>query len=138
MDGTRIKKRVVVFGVFDGVHDGHRSLFRQARKYGDELIAIVGRDEICMRLKNRKPRHSENERVELVAAEELVDKAVLGDSELSTYTVLVQLNPDVVCLGYDQEELERDLKNWVQAHNKKIEIHRLKPYKPEEFHSSLG
>lgn len=130
-------KQVVVFGIFDGIHDGHRDFFRQAKKYGDTLIAIVGRDEICQRLKNKKPRYSENERVELVAKEEFVDKTVLGDSELSTYNVLVQLHPDVICLGYDQEELERDLKIWLKAHNKKISIHRLKPYKSERFHSSL-
>lgn len=144
--------RVVVFGIFDGVHDGHRSLFHQAKKHGDELVAIVGRDEICMHLKNKKPRYSETERLELVAKEPLVDQAVLGDQELSTYSVLIQLQPDVICLGYDQQELEQDLKTWLKTpafalstslgasagrHNKKISLHRLKPYKPEKFHNSL-
>ncbi len=131
-------KRVAVFGIFDGIHDGHRDFFRQAREYADELICIVGRDEICMQLKNKKPRYSEGERVELVAREELVDKAVLGDSQLSTYSVLVQLNPDVICLGYDQDELEKDLKNWLQTQNRKIAIYQLKSYKPENFHNSLS
>ncbi|MEK7542084.1 MAG: adenylyltransferase/cytidyltransferase family protein [Patescibacteria group bacterium] len=134
---ARQGKRVVVFGIFDGIHDGHRDFFRQAKEYGDELVAIVGRDEICMQLKNKKPRYSENERVELVAKEELVDKAVLGDSKLSTYSVLVQLQPDVICLGYDQDKLQEDLKNWFKTNDKKFAVHRLKPYKPEKFHSSL-
>ena len=46
-----MKKRVVVFGIFDGVHEGHRSLFAQALRQAQgkakedvELIVIVGRD----------------------------------------------------------------------------------------------
>jgi len=34
-------KRVMVFGVFDGLHEGHKSFLRQARKYGGELRAVV-------------------------------------------------------------------------------------------------
>lgn len=34
--------------------------------------------------------------------------AVLGDEELSSCQVLEELNPDVICLGYDQQELGED------------------------------
>lgn len=36
--------RVMVFGVFDGLHPGHRAFLRQARKKGDKLIVVVARD----------------------------------------------------------------------------------------------
>ena len=130
-------KRVVVFGIFDGVHDGHRDFFRQAREYGDELIAIVGRDEIAIALKGKKPKHSETERVEMLKQEPLVDDAVLGDEALSTYTVLVRCNPDAVCLGYDQGELDEDLRRWLAERAKHIELHRAKPYQEENLHNSL-
>lgn len=131
------KKRVVVFGIFDGVHEGHRDLFRQARELGDELIVIVGRDEIAVALKGKKPKHSEDERVAMIKQEKLVDDAVLGDSDLSAYTVLVRYNPDVVCLGYDQGELEADLRRWMMERRKTIELHRAKSYQEDTLHNSL-
>lgn len=131
------RSKVVVFGIFDGVHEGHRSLFRQARAYGDELIAIVGRDSVALRLKGKMPTYSQDQRVEFLRAEALVDGAVLGDEEISSYAVLRELNPDVVCLGYDQETLEQDLKNWLQTHHRLIEFHRLEPYHPSLYHNSV-
>ena len=130
-------KRVVVFGIFDGVHEGHRDLFRQAREMGDELIAIVGRDEIAVALKGKKPKHSEGERLAMLKREKLVDNVILGDRELSTYTVLVRCNPDVVCLGYDQGELDEDLRRWITERDKKIELHRARPYQKDTLHNSL-
>ena len=141
------KKRVVVFGIFDGVHDGHRDLFRQARELGDELVVIVGRDEVAEKLKGRRPRYSEAERVAMLKQEPLVDDAILGDRELSTYTVLVRCNPDVVCVGYDQQALEKDLREWMvergpaardlAKRDKQIKLYRAKPYQEYALHNSL-
>ena len=131
------EKRVVVFGIFDGVHDGHRDFFQQARDYGDELIVIVGRDKISELLKKKVPKHSETERIDLIAKEELVDSAVLGDEKLSTYGVLSSLSPEVICLGYDQQKLGEDLQNWIQKNKKQIQIHYLKSYRNNTLHNSL-
>ena len=131
------RKRIVVFGIFDGIHAGHRDFFRQCKKYGDELIVIVGRDEIASRLKSKKPRHTEDERIELVKQEQLPDEAILGDQEMSTYEVVLRLDPDVICLGYDQQALREDLQKWMRAQKKKIPTHMLKPYKPDSLHNSL-
>jgi len=136
MTSKRKKKRIVVFGVFDGIHEGHRDFFRQAREYGDELIAIVGKDAIAEQLKDKKPEYSENERIELVEKEKLVDRVVLGDEELSTYKVLEELNPNIICLGYDQNELGEDLRKWIQENQKTIQIYHLKSYEPDTHHSS--
>jgi len=131
------KKIVVVFGIFDGIHDGHRDFFRQARRYGDELIAIVGRDVICEQLKGRKPKYGEDQRVKFAEQEDLVNRATLGDEELSVYGVLEDVNPDIICLGYDQEALGEDIQKWIEKNQKTIEIYYLKPYKPNIHHSSL-
>lgn len=132
-----MNKKVVVFGIFDGVHGGHRDFFRQAREWGDELVVIVGRDEIALRLKGKKPKYREEERVELVKQEELVHDAVLGDEKQSNYEILELLNPDVICLGYDQEALENDLKAWIKANNRGVRIYRLQPYKENSLHNSI-
>lgn len=136
MKNSKHLGRVVVFGIFDGVHEGHRDFLRQAREYGDKLIVIVGRDKISEQLKHKKPNYSENERLKFIEGEPLVDRVVLGDAELSTYKMLEELNPDVVCLGYDQQELGKDLEKWMKENKKEIPIYHLKPHKPDTHHSS--
>ena len=131
------KRRVVVFGIFDGVHDGHRDFFRQAREYGDALIVILGRDRPARSLKSKAPRYPEEERIELVGREPWVSDVVSGDEEQSSYRVLQQLNPDAICLGYDQQALWEDLPTWMIDQGKEIPIHLLKPYKPNIFHNAL-
>ena len=128
------RKKVIVFGIFDGIHEGHRDFLRQARMHGDILVVIVGRDSVSKKLKGKVPKYSEEERRKLV--EEVVDKAVLGDIELSTYAVLQDLRPDVICIGYDQEELEKDLAKWLK-NEKKVKVIKLHVYQPDMYHSSL-
>ena len=130
-------RRVIVFGIFDGVHDGHRDFFRQATEVGEHLIVVVGKDGMAFRLKGRTPRHSESERLDRVAHEHWVSFAVLGDEELSSYQILEELNPDAICLGYDQQELGEDLRRWMKRRGKQIPTHHLKPYAPDRLHSSL-
>ena len=127
-----------MFGTFDGVHEGHRSLFAQALQYGDELIVIVGRDSASLQWKGKKPRHPEKTRLSLVLQEELVDKAVLGDKEQSSYRALEELNPDVICLGYDQHALRQDLEAWQKRQGSAIPLVVLKPSNPDILHTSLG
>lgn len=131
------RRRVVVFGIFDGVHEGHRAFFRQAKTKGDELVCIVGRDAVCALLKQKTPRHTEQERVELVKREAWVDDAVLGDHAISTYEVLSALRPDVVCFGYDQKLLRNDFERWAAAEGSNVEIHALDPFEPDVYHTSL-
>ena len=133
-----MKKRVVVFGIFDGVHEGHRSLFLQAKEYGDELIVIVGRDSASLKWKGKKPKHSQQTRLSLVMKEEEVSDAVLGDEEQSSYKVLENLHPDVVCLGYDQDVLAQDLRLWLKKAGREIPIYILKPHDPHINHTSFS
>lgn len=132
-----MKKRVIVFGIFDGVHEGHRDFFRQAKEKGNKLIVVVGRDSVALKLKHRVPRYSERKRLGMVRGDPFVAQAVLGDKALSIYKVIEHLKPDVICLGYDQKELKKDLVAWVKKSPQKLKICTLKPYKPETFHSSL-
>lgn len=128
---------MVVFGIFDGVHEGHRALFTQAKEKGDELIAIVGRDEMCAALKGKLPRHSEVERVALVKLEAPINDAVLGDAVQSSYAVLKELRPDVICFGYDQLRLRDDFLTHLEHHPMRAEICMLKPHRPDVFHNSI-
>ncbi len=123
-------KKIIVFGSFDPLHDGHRSYFRQAKSLGDFLTVVVARDENIKKLKNREVKLMESERLKTVKLEKDVDKAILGDKN-SEYLVLEREKPDIIAVGYDQV-IPKDLKNMV----KKYKVITLKPYKPEIYKSS--
>lgn len=124
-------KKVMVFGTFDGLHKGHLSYFKQARKYGDCLIATVARNFNILKQKKHLPKFSEQQRLKAVQACGLIDKAVLGHENI--YKILEQYHPNVVCLGYDQKA---DIK-LLQKTFPKMRIIRLKAYKPKIYKSSI-
>ena len=98
---------------------------------------IIPRDLIVLQLKHRPPKFSERIRFDLVMREELVDDAVLGDSELSVYQTLRELNPDVICLGYDQQELGIDLQLWMNKSGESFSMYYLKSCEPHLLHNSI-
>ncbi len=100
---------VVVFGVFDLFHPGHRYFLDQSRSKGDPLIVVVTRDSIVSRLKNRLPIDDEMTRLNNIKQYPSVDTALLGDEELGVYSVLHEYRPTTICLGHDQTSLRRDL-----------------------------
>ena len=128
----------MVFGTFDIVHPGHEDFFRQARALATDpyLIVSVARDDIVSRIKGNAPKHSERERLTLVEAHELVDKAVLGQQHGYIAHIAAE-RPDIIGLGYDQdgiyvENLKRDLAEVGLS----LTIVRLKPHRPELYKTS--
>lgn len=115
-------KKVLVFGIFNGVHKGHVSFFRHAKKYGDFLIVAVGRASASKKFKNKLPKYSLKDRVKFVGEVKYVDKAIPGDIEQGTYKVILREKPDIICLGWDQKGLGKDLRRWLKSRGPKIVI----------------
>jgi len=113
-------KKVMVFGTFDILHKGHLNFFKQARKHGDYLIAVVARDKTVKEIKGILPHHKE--KIRLKNVKKHADKAVLGMLK-NKYKVIEKFKPDIICLGYDQISFIKGLKKF------NISIKRLKPYK---------
>ena len=127
----------MVFGAFDGLHPGHLSFFRQAKKYGNFLIVSVGTDKNVKKIKGQKPLFSELERLGLVRDLSIVDQAVLGVEE-DFYNEIKKYAPDVVCLGYDQWASEAEVKReLLRVGLRKTRIIRLKPYKKNKAKSTV-
>lgn len=131
------RRIVVVFGVFDGIHEGHRSFLREAKSCGDYLIAVIPQDYIVQELKGRPPKFNIAERLEHLKKEDSVDAVIVGDSDLGRWDVLDIHRPDVIALGYDQLALKEALGEYFKNSNLQAEIKIMQSYKPDEFKSSL-
>ena len=129
-------KKVLIFGVFDGIHEGHRTLFREAKKYGDRLIAVVTQDTVAERLKGHLPKFNLGKRVDELQKEKIVNEVALGDAELGSYEVVLKRRPDIIALGYDQKSLKKNLEENMEKFDWRPEIKIMSPYKPEQYHSS--
>ncbi|MBV9159905.1 MAG: adenylyltransferase/cytidyltransferase family protein [Candidatus Kaiserbacteria bacterium] len=131
-------KRIMVFGTFDMLHEGHLDFFRQARALVPvpRLIVSVARDSAVARVKGGAPRRRELERLALVEACDLVDEATLGDEE--GYMAHIKLfEPDVIALGYDQRgEYVDHLEGDLGSAGLETKVVRLKPYHPEIYKTS--
>jgi len=130
-------KKVLVFGTFDGIHEGHRAFLKQARMQGDHLIVAVAQDAVVEQLKNHPPRRNTKERIEALITEDLADEVVPGDAELGDYGVVKKYRPGVIALGYDQAALKRDLEEHLPDFDWDVEIIVLAPHEPHKYHSSL-
>jgi FAD synthetase len=131
-------KTVAIFGVFDGIHEGHRAFIKGARAHGDRLVGIVARDSVVEKLKGRAPDNREADRIKMLLEVPEIDIVYLGDIEEGTYKMLREVHPSVVYLGYDQTDLYEDLKKSIKSGTlPEMELLVGEAHKPEEFHSSL-
>ena len=95
------KKIVFTNGCFDLLHRGHVHLLRQAKAHGDLLIVGVNSDRSVKTIKGpTRPILPENDRVELIAAMEMVDYVVLFD-EPDPYHLIAAIRPNVLAKGGD-------------------------------------
>ncbi len=127
-------KTVMAFGSFDVLHPGHIFYLREAKKFGDRLVVVIARDSTIMKIKGT-PKYTEKQRLEHVREIKFVDKAVLGYED-DPYEIIEEINPDIICLGYDQNSFSTDLGEQLEKRGMHPEIHRLKPYKEHIYKSS--
>ena len=106
------KDKVIVFGVFDGLHHGHQYLLSEAAEHGDELVVVVAPDSIVQELKLKTPRNSLSERIEAIKKTGKAHHVVPGDSELGKWNVLTTHKPSVIVFGHDQHVLREVLEDY--------------------------
>lgn len=102
---AKAQGKTVVFtnGCFDLLHRGHVHTLREARAQGDLLIVALNSDRSVKSIKGpRRPIMSETDRVELIAAMEMVDYVVVFD-EPDPYHLISAIKPDVLAKGGDWE-----------------------------------
>jgi rfaE bifunctional protein nucleotidyltransferase chain/domain len=95
------KKIVFTNGCFDLIHTGHTRYLAKARSFGDILIVAVNSDASVRAIKGEKrPINTEAERMETLAALEVVDYVTLF-SEPDPHRIISELQPDVLVKGGD-------------------------------------
>ena len=122
--------RVVVFtnGCFDLVHRGHIHLLRQAKALGDLLIVGLNSDISVKTIKGPdRPIMPEADRIELIAALEMVDYVVVY-SEPDPYRIIAAIKPNVLVKGGDWSADEIVGADVVEQNGGRVAV---VPYLPE-------
>jgi FAD synthetase len=137
---NKTKPRVVLAsGVFDLLHLGHVRFLEEAKKAGGpnaELVVIIARDSTVMSRKGEKPIVPENQRCALVASLKVVDEAILGYEQFDVAKVVEKISPDVVAFGYDQQGMEKTVRDYVKQHGLNIKVIRVGKFSSDELDSS--
>lgn len=123
-------KKVMLFGTFDGLHEGHRFLVREAKKRG-RTVVVVGTSAHVRTIKGRMPRRSMEERIADLQSE-FPDIKVIQGSEADFLIPLRAEKPDLILLGYDQQ-----LPPGITLEDLSCPWERIEALKPEIYKSSL-
>ena len=154
--------KVLVFGTFDGIHDGHRAMLREAKSLtlrhpeaegspvGNYLVAAVAPDSVVKALKGGMQLHTAAQRIGLLKGEHLADEIILADEETHSWKILKKVKPQIVALGYDQDDLRTNLEEYLeksfpdveteegwQSNPKKPKIVVLSAHEPEKYHNRI-
>ena len=85
-------KVIIVSGYFNPLHKGHIELFEKAKVVGDELWVIVNSD-FQRELKGSKEFMNQNERLKIVSAIGIVDKALVSiDKDITQCATLATIS----------------------------------------------
>jgi FAD synthetase len=136
---SKKRKIVLASGVFDLLHLGHVKFLEEAKKTGGrnaELIVIVARDSTVEKRKGKKPIMPENQRRALVESLKVVDEAILGYEQFDIGKVIDKIKPDVIVFGYDQNSMEKTVKNCIKVKGLKVKIVKIGRFEEDELDSS--
>jgi len=116
---------VLAFGTFDAMHSGHRYFLGRTKSLGDRLVVSLARDEFVRSFKSKIPKCNEDKRLARLRASGLADRVCLSDPVPGSYDILLGVKPDLICLGYDQDSLEENLRSWLEGRRSQIPLVRL-------------
>lgn len=116
-------------GTFDLLHMGHIYYLREAKKLGDTLAVVVATDATVRKLKH-DPITPQEIRVNLIKELKMVDEAYLGHED-DMYSIVEEIKPDIIALGFDQIHNETTIKNELKKRKLNVQVVRLTKYQGE-------
>lgn len=96
-------KKVITYGTYDLLHQGHINLLRRAKELGDYLIVGVTNDSFDRDRGKLNVRNNVLERVEAVKATGYADKIIIEDYVGQKIDDIQKYNVDIFAIGSDWE-----------------------------------
>jgi len=93
-------KKIITYGTFDMFHIGHLLLLKRLSEMGDELIVGVSTDEFNL-LKGKKTLIPFDQRADIVAAIQYVDKVIPEENWEQKISDIQELDIDLFVIGDD-------------------------------------
>ncbi|RJS76901.1 hypothetical protein CW712_00005, partial [Candidatus Bathyarchaeota archaeon] len=100
------------------------------------LVVIIAKDKTVERLKGSRPIIPEDQRRALVESLKVVDEAILGYEDMDMLKVIEKVKPDIIALGYDEEQIEEKLRKLIAENNLAIRVARVDRFKEKNLVSS--
>ena len=112
-------------GCFDILHSGHARYLEAAKTKGDILVVGVNSDSSIKRIKgDKRPVVNEKNRLDLIAALESVDYAVLFKED-TPLNLIKQLKPDILVKGSDWNKEDIVGRDVVSSYGGKVQTIKL-------------
>ena len=127
---------VLAGGVFDIIHPGHISTLNAAKTLGDVLVVVVATDNTAVKMKKRRPIHSQEQRQELVNSLSVVDLCLIGQ-ENDIFKTVNLVKPQIIALGYDQVHQEQFITEGCKKIKLDAKAARLQSPIPESSSSKI-
>ena len=137
--GIRLNKIVLATGAFDLLHYGHLRFLQESKRAGgkwSKLVVVVARDRTVKERKGAKPVLPEKQRRALVEAMKPVDEAILGSKDFSIEDIIKKVKPDIIAVGYDQEDMRGMVERAIGEQGWKIEIVQIEKFGKKDLNSS--
>lgn len=96
-------KKVITYGTYDLLHEGHTNLLRRAKDLGDYLIVGVTNDSFDRERGKLNVRNNVLERVEAVKATGFVDQVIIEDYMGQKIDDILKYDVDIFAIGSDWE-----------------------------------
>ena len=134
--GRNALRIVLAGGVFDIIHPGHIHTLNAAKKLGDVLVVVVATDNTAVKMKKRRPLHTQDQRQELVNSLSMVDLCLIGHEE-DMFKTVNHVKPQIIALGYDQAHQEKFITEGCKKIKLDAKVARLQSPIPESSSSKI-
>ncbi len=132
-------KTILAAGKFDILHLGHLAYLQQARELAGvdgKLVVVIALDSTIHGERGAPPVFPQEQRRRLVEALEFVDEAVLGYETRDQTSIVNDVKPDIIALGYDQHADIDELEEMFVKEGLKCTIVRLEKREADGLCSS--
>ncbi len=116
MDKNR-KYDTMIFGVFDGLHDGHKFFIDKVNSISKALYIALTPTQIVKDLKGKPSLYSIKERTILLQKQYPNAIVLEGDTVQGEWNSIKKYNPDMIVCGYDQDKLYQALESIKDQYN---------------------